>query len=37
MLPEPLVDFLDAKYGIVPPGRSPAIVFNGKELEVEEP
>jgi hypothetical protein len=37
VLPEPLVEFLDAKYGIVAPGRSPAIVFNGKELETEEP
>jgi restriction endonuclease-like protein len=36
VLPEPLVEFLDAKYGIVAPGRTPAIVFNGKELEVEE-
>jgi hypothetical protein len=36
VLPEPLVEFLDAKYGIVAPGRKPAIVLNGKELEVEE-
>ena len=36
VLPEPLVEFLDAKYGIVAPGKSPAILFNGKELEVEE-
>ena len=36
VLPGPLVEFLDAKYGIVAPGLSPAIVFNGKELEVEE-
>jgi hypothetical protein len=35
-LPEPLVEFLDAKYGIVAPGQPPAIVFNGKELEIEE-
>ena len=36
VLPEPLCEFLDAKYGIVARGRTPAIVFNGKELEVEE-
>jgi len=36
ILPEPLGEFLDAKYGIVPPGRQPGIVFNGKELEVED-
>ncbi len=36
VLPEPLTEFLDAKYGIVAPGQAPAIVFNGKELEVDE-
>jgi hypothetical protein len=36
VLPDPLVEFLDAKYGIVAPGRDPAILLNGKELEVEE-
>jgi Restriction Endonuclease associating with ARP len=36
-LPDPVCEFLDAKYGIVAPGREPAILFNGKELEVEEP
>ena len=35
-LPEALGEFLDAKYGIVAPGRTPAIVFNGKELEAQE-
>lgn len=33
VLPEPLQEFLEAKYGIVPPGREPSIVFNGVELE----
>jgi len=33
-LPEPLGEFLDAKYGIVAPGQSPAIAFNGSELEM---
>ena len=39
VLPEPLCEFLDAKYGIVAPGQIPAIPFNGKDLEVpgEEP
>lgn len=32
VLPEPLAEFLDAKYGIVAPGRSPAMLFNGSEL-----
>ena len=36
VLPEPLAEFLDAKYGIVAPGLTSAIVFNGKELEIEE-
>jgi len=36
VLPEPLREFLDAKYGIVAPGQSPAIVFNGLELEARE-
>lgn len=35
VLPEPLGAFLEAKYGIVAPGRTPAIMFNGKELEDE--
>ena len=35
-LPDPLGEFLDAKYGIVAPGRSPTKAFNGKELEGEE-
>ena len=35
-LPEPLREFLDAKYGIVPPGHMPAIPFNGHELETGE-
>jgi Restriction Endonuclease associating with ARP len=37
VLPEPLCEFLDAKYGIVAPGKKPAIIFNGKELEIDEP
>ena len=39
VLPEPLCEFLDAKYGIVAPGQIPAIPFNGKDLEApgEEP
>lgn len=36
VLPEPLGEFLEAKYGIVAPGRTPAIVFNGQELEDRE-
>jgi hypothetical protein len=36
VLPDPLGEFLDAKYGIVVPGRSPTKVFNGRELEGEE-
>ena len=36
VLPEHLTEFLDAKYGIVAPGRSPSIAFNGRELEVKE-
>ena len=32
-LPEQLREFLDVKYGIVAPGHSPAIVFDGKDLE----
>ena len=35
-LPEPLCEFLDQKYGIVAPGQSPAIAFNGKDLERQE-
>lgn len=37
VLPTPLVEFLDAKYGIVEPGLSPSTLFNGKELEIDEP
>ncbi len=33
VLPEQLREFLDVKYGIVAPGHSPAIVFDGKDLE----
>lgn len=33
VLPEPLQEFLDAKYGIVAPGKSPSILFDGNELE----
>jgi len=36
VLPEPLGDFLDAKYGIVPPGCSPAIPFDGFNLGLEQ-
>lgn len=36
VLPESLTEFLDAKYGIVPPGQAPAIIFNGKELEATD-
>lgn len=36
VLPEPLGEFLDAKYGIVAPGRTPAKVFNGNELETKD-
>jgi hypothetical protein len=36
VLPEPLREFLDAKYGIVAPGQIPAKVFNGNELEARE-
>jgi len=36
VLPEPLADFLDAKYGIAPPGCSPAILFDGLHLGSEE-
>ncbi|MGA9565501.1 MAG: hypothetical protein WBS19_08265 [Candidatus Korobacteraceae bacterium] len=36
VLPEPLREFLDVKYGIVPPGHTPAMPFNGNELQVEE-
>jgi len=36
VLPEPLGEFLDTKYGIAAPGRNPSIVFNGRELESEE-
>ena len=33
ILPEQLGEFLDLKYGIVPPGKVPAMLFNGKDLE----
>jgi hypothetical protein len=36
VLPEPLSDFLDAKYGIVPPGCFAAIPFDGLNLGSEE-
>ena len=36
VLPEPLSEFLDAKYGIVPPGRSPSIPFDGLNLGSDE-
>src|SRR5215472_878142 len=36
VLSEPLAEFLDAKYGVVAPGRMPAIFFNGRDLEVTE-
>ena len=36
VLPEPLREFLDGKYGIVPPGHAPTKTFNGNELETEE-
>ena len=35
VLPAPLCEFLDAKYGIVAPGLIPAKSFNGKDLEAE--
>ena len=35
-LPEQLGEFLDLKYGIVPPGKVPSMVFNGKDLGGEE-
>lgn len=35
-LPEPLKEFLDSKYGIVAPGRSPSKLLAGKDLEYEE-
>jgi hypothetical protein len=36
ILPEQLGEFLDLKYGIVPPGKVPARVFNGRDLGGEE-
>jgi hypothetical protein len=36
ILPEQLCEFLDLKYGIVPPGKVPAMMFNGKDLGSEE-
>jgi hypothetical protein len=36
ILPEQLGEFLDLKYGIVPPGKVPSMVFNGKDLGGEE-
>jgi hypothetical protein len=34
-LPIPLGEFLDAKYGIVPPGKTPTIAFEDNDLETE--
>jgi len=36
VLPETLCEFLDVKYGIVAPGHTPAIAFNGNDLGAEE-
>jgi hypothetical protein len=36
ILPEQLCEFLDLKYGIVAPGKAPAMLFNGKDLGGEE-
>jgi hypothetical protein len=36
VLPEQIGEFLDLKYGIVPPGKVPSMVFNGKDLGGEE-
>lgn len=36
VLPEPLTEFLDAKYGIVPSGHFPAIPFDGLHLGAED-
>jgi Restriction Endonuclease associating with ARP len=36
VLADPLCEFLDVKYGIVSPGRTPAMVFNGNDLEMGE-
>jgi hypothetical protein len=36
ILPEQLGEFLDLKYGIVPPRKVPSMVFNGKDLGGEE-
>lgn len=36
VLPEPLCEFLDLKYGIVAPGQAPAMIFNDKDLGTEE-
>ena len=36
ILPEQLGEFLDLKYGIVPPGKVPSMVLNGKDLGGEE-
>ena len=36
LLPEQLREFLDLKYGIVAPGHSPSIVFNGNDLEEKQ-
>jgi hypothetical protein len=32
VLPQPLCEFLDAKYGIVAPGQNPSKIFNGQDL-----
>jgi hypothetical protein len=36
VLPEPLREFLDAKYGIVAPGESPSIVFQGNDFAADD-
>ncbi len=36
VLPEPLCEFLDLKYGIVAPGSSPSMVFNCNDLDDRE-
>jgi hypothetical protein len=36
LLPEPLREFLDVKYGIVPPGEMPSIVFDGNDFTSDD-
>jgi len=36
VLPEPLREFLEMKYGIVAPGHLPSMIFNGNDLEERE-